>query len=68
MKLLKVIKNPVTNHLPVGVFKYGTSVSAKKVLIINYMWRNKFFFKMIFIIIYFIIFLDDKTKGFSTIR
>lgn len=31
MKLLKVIKNPVTDHLPVGVKKIGTSFSAKKV-------------------------------------
>lgn len=29
MKLLKVIKNPITNHLPVGVKKIGTSFSAK---------------------------------------
>lgn len=32
MKLLKVIKNPVTNHLPVGVKKYTTSFSADKVV------------------------------------
>lgn len=31
MKLLKVIKNPVTDHLPVGVKKIATSFSAKKV-------------------------------------
>lgn len=30
-KLLKVIKNPVTDHLPVGVRKIGTSFSSKKV-------------------------------------
>lgn len=29
MKLLKVIKNPITDHLPVGVKKIGTSFSAK---------------------------------------
>lgn len=32
MKLLKVIKNPVTNHLPVGCKKIGTSFSSKKVV------------------------------------
>lgn len=31
MKLLKVIKNPITDHLPVGVKKIGTSFSAKQV-------------------------------------
>lgn len=31
MKLLKVIKNPVTDHLPVGVKKIGTSFAAKNV-------------------------------------
>lgn len=31
MKLLKVIKNPITDHLPVGVKKIGTSFSSKKV-------------------------------------
>lgn len=31
MKLLKVIKNPITEHLPVGVRKIGTSFAAKKV-------------------------------------
>lgn len=31
MKLLKVIKNPITIHLPVGVKKIATSFSAKKV-------------------------------------
>ncbi|CAG9835569.1 unnamed protein product [Diabrotica balteata] len=30
-KLLKVIKNPVTDHLPVGVKKICTSFSAKKI-------------------------------------
>jgi rRNA small subunit pseudouridine methyltransferase Nep1 len=30
IKLLKVIKNPITNHLPVGCRKIGTSFSAKK--------------------------------------
>ncbi|KAF6204961.1 hypothetical protein GE061_019128 [Apolygus lucorum] len=32
MKLLKVIKNPVTDHLPVGCQKIGTSFSSKKVV------------------------------------
>ncbi|XP_014251050.1 ribosomal RNA small subunit methyltransferase NEP1 [Cimex lectularius] len=32
MKLLKVIKNPVTEHLPVGCKKIGTSFSSKKVV------------------------------------
>jgi rRNA small subunit pseudouridine methyltransferase Nep1 len=32
MKLLKVIKNPVTNHLPVGCHKILMSFSANKVL------------------------------------
>ncbi|XP_017891814.1 ribosomal RNA small subunit methyltransferase NEP1, partial [Ceratina calcarata] len=31
MKLLKVIKNPVTDHLPVGCKKIGLSFSAKYV-------------------------------------
>nr|BAN21000.1 nucleolar essential protein 1 [Riptortus pedestris] len=31
-KLLKVIKNPVTDHLPVGCVKLATSFSAKKVV------------------------------------
>lgn len=31
-KLLKVIKNPITDHLPVGCKKYCTSFLAKKVL------------------------------------
>lgn len=31
MKLLKVIKNPITNHLPVGVKKLCMSFSANKV-------------------------------------
>lgn len=31
MKLLKVIKNPVTNHLPVGCKKIAMSFSAKEV-------------------------------------
>lgn len=30
MKLLKVIRNPVTDHLPVGCVKYGTSFSSEK--------------------------------------
>ncbi|XP_057665255.1 ribosomal RNA small subunit methyltransferase NEP1 [Diorhabda carinulata] len=30
-KLLKVIKNPITDHLPVGVKKIGTSFGAKQV-------------------------------------
>lgn len=30
-KLLKVIKNPITDHLPVGVKKVGTSFAAKEV-------------------------------------
>lgn len=32
MKLLKVIKNPVTNHLPVGCKKLVMSFSAQKVI------------------------------------
>lgn len=32
MKLMKVIKNPVTDHLPVGVRKVGFSFSAAKVV------------------------------------
>ena len=32
MKLLKVIRNPVTDHLPVGCRKIGTSVSSDKVV------------------------------------
>lgn len=32
MKLLKVIKNPITNHLPVGCRKILMSFSASKVL------------------------------------
>ncbi|XP_037092368.1 ribosomal RNA small subunit methyltransferase NEP1-like [Pollicipes pollicipes] len=32
MKLLKVIKNPVTDHLPVGIRKVGFSFSAPKVV------------------------------------
>lgn len=32
MKLLKVIKNPVTEHLPVGCLKIGTSFAAEKVV------------------------------------
>ncbi|XP_014279182.1 ribosomal RNA small subunit methyltransferase NEP1 [Halyomorpha halys] len=32
MKLLKVIKNPVVDHLPVGCVKLATSFSAKKVV------------------------------------
>lgn len=32
MKLLKVIKNPVTSHLPVGSKKIATSFSAKRVV------------------------------------
>jgi len=31
LKLLKVIKNPITNHLPVGVRKIATSFSSKQV-------------------------------------
>lgn len=31
-KLLKVIKNPITDHLPVGVRKYVMSFSAKKIV------------------------------------
>jgi len=30
MKLMKVIKNPITDHLPVGCIKIGTSFSADK--------------------------------------
>ena len=32
MKLLKVIKNPVQDHLPVGCRKISTSFSATKVV------------------------------------
>lgn len=32
MKLLKVIRNPVTDHLPVGCKKIGTSFTAKKLV------------------------------------
>lgn len=32
MKLLKVIKNPVTDHLPVGCRKIGTSFQAEKLV------------------------------------
>ncbi|CAB0005203.1 unnamed protein product [Nesidiocoris tenuis] len=32
MKLLKAIKNPVTDHLPVGCVKMGTSFSCKKLV------------------------------------
>ncbi|KAK9503166.1 hypothetical protein O3M35_011793 [Rhynocoris fuscipes] len=32
MKLLKVIKNPITDHLPVGCKKIGTSFASKKVI------------------------------------
>jgi len=32
MKLMKVIKNPVSDHLPVGAIKYGTSFSAEKLV------------------------------------
>lgn len=32
MKLLKVIKNPITDHLPVGCKKYAMSFSADKVI------------------------------------
>lgn len=32
MKLLKVIKNPITDHLPVGCPKISTSFSAKRVV------------------------------------
>lgn len=31
MKLLKVVKNPVTNHLPVGIKKIKMSFTANKV-------------------------------------
>lgn len=31
-QLLKLIKNPVTLHLPAGCFKYGTSSKAKRVV------------------------------------
>ena len=34
-KLLKVIKNPVSNHLPAGCRKYCTSFSAEKVVHVN---------------------------------
>jgi rRNA small subunit pseudouridine methyltransferase Nep1 len=30
-KLLKVIKNPVTNYLPIGAIRVGTSVTAEVV-------------------------------------
>jgi len=32
MKLLKVIRNPITDHLPIGSIKYGTSFSAEKLI------------------------------------
>ena len=32
MKLLKVIKNPVIDHLPVGCRKIGTSYGAEKLI------------------------------------
>lgn len=32
MKLLKVIKNPIVDHLPVGVKKIGTSFSSKEIV------------------------------------
>lgn len=32
MKLLKIIKNPVTDHLPVGCKKLAMSFSSKKVI------------------------------------
>ena len=32
MKLLKVIRNPITDHLPVGCRKLGTSFSAPNVV------------------------------------
>lgn len=32
MKLLKVIKNPVTDHLPVGCRKLGTSFTVERVV------------------------------------
>lgn len=32
MKLLKVIKNPVTEHLPVGCKKISTSFSSSKLV------------------------------------
>lgn len=32
MKLIKIIKNPITDHLPVGCKKLAMSFSAKKVV------------------------------------
>lgn len=32
MKLLKIIRNPITDHLPAGCKKIGTSFSAKKLV------------------------------------
>ena len=32
MKLLKIIKNPITDHLPVGCKKMAMSFSAKKII------------------------------------
>ena len=32
MKLLKVIKNPITDHLPVGCKKIGTSFQSTKLV------------------------------------
>jgi rRNA small subunit pseudouridine methyltransferase Nep1 len=29
MKLLKVIRNPITDHLPIDSIKYGTSFSSE---------------------------------------
>jgi rRNA small subunit pseudouridine methyltransferase Nep1 len=34
-KLMKVIKNPITDHLPVGCPKYCTSFHAEKVFNVN---------------------------------
>lgn len=31
-KLLKVIKNPVTDHLPIGIRKIGTSFASKDLI------------------------------------
>lgn len=35
MKLLKVIKNPLTDHLPPGCLKIGTSYACKKLVRLN---------------------------------
>ena len=38
--LMKVVKNPVTDHLPVGCVKIGTSVEGALVNIFDYVTKN----------------------------